>query len=136
MDWAKKDGFFAAKVPREELEVPDIGKIWVHGLTVGQKDEYENNVVRLSGRNRQLHLANARAQLLLMTVHNQHGNRLFADEDMGRLCQIPAAVVDPILDVARRLSAMAAEEIEDLVKNSQTARALENEDSDTDSQDT
>ena len=132
MDWAKKEGFFKAKVPREEMTVPDIGKVWVYGLTAGQKDEYENNVVRLSGKNRQLHLANARAQLLLLTVHDQHGKRLFAEADMGRLCQIPAVIVDPILDVARRLSGMAAEEIEELVKNSETAQAVEKKDSSTD----
>ena len=132
MDWATKDGFFKAKVPRENITVPDIGDIWVYGLTAGQKDEYENNVVRLSDRNRQLHLANARAQLLLMTVHDQHGKPIFGQADMGRLCQIPAVIVEPILETARRLSGMAAEEIEDLVKNSETARQLEEKDSSTD----
>lgn len=132
MDWAKKEGFFKAKVPREEMIVPEIGQVWIYGLTAGQKDEYENNVFRFSGRKRQLHLANARVQLLLLTVYDQHGKRLFAEEDMGRLCQIPAVIVEPILDVARRLSGMAVKEIEDLVKNSQTAQALEEPDSSTD----
>jgi len=132
MDWAKKEGFFAAKVPREEMTAPGIGRFWVYGLTAGQKDEYENSVVRLSGRNRQIHLANARAQLLMLSIYDQHGKRMFGNTDMGRLCQIPANVVDPILDVARRLSGMASEEIEDLVKNSQTALELEEKDSSTD----
>ena len=128
MDWATKDGFFKAKVPREEMTAPEIGRFWVYGLTAGQKDEYENSVVRLSGRNRQVHLTNARAQLLMLTMHNQHGQRLFGEADMGRLCQIPADIVDPIMDVARRLSGMAAEEIEELVKNSQTAPEPEKSD--------
>lgn len=128
MDWATKEGFFKAKVPREEMSVPGVGQIWVYGLTSGQKDEYENSVVRLSGRKRQIHLANARAQLLLMTVHDQHGKRMFGDADIGRLCQIPANIADPILDVARRLSGMASEEIEDLVKNSQTVQEAEEKD--------
>lgn len=125
MDWATKEGFFKAKVPRESIMVPDIGDVWIYGLTAGQKDEYENSVVKLSGRNRQMHLTNARAQLLMLTVHDQHGKRMFDDIDMGRLCQIPAKIVDPILDVARRLSGMATDEIEDLVKNSQKAQKLE-----------
>lgn len=131
MDWATKEGFFKAKVPRENITIPDIGDVWVYGLTAGQKDDYENSVVRLSGRKRQVHLANARAQLLLMTVHNQHGKRMFGESDMGRLCQIPANIADPILDVARRLSGMASEEIEELVKNSQTAPEPEESDSST-----
>jgi len=129
MDWATKEGFFKAKVPREEMTVPEMGKLWVYGLTAGQKDEYENSVVRLSGRNRRVHLANARAQLLILTVHDQHGKRMFGEADMGRLCQVPAIIVDPVLDVARRLSGMAAEEIEELVKNSQTDQGPEESDS-------
>ena len=129
MDWATKEGFFKAKVPRENITVPDIGDVWVYGLTAGQKDEYENNVVKLSGRNRQVRLTNARAQLLMLTIHDQHGKRMFSEVDMGRLCQIPANVTDPLLDVARRLSGMAAEEIEELVKNSQTAPGPEGNDS-------
>lgn len=128
MEWANKEGFFKAKVPREKIEVPVIGDIWIHGLTSGQKDDYENSVFHLSGRSRRFHLANARAQLLMLTVHDQHGKCLFGENDIGRICEIPAAVVDPILDVARRLSGMAADEIDDLVKNSQKAQAAGSED--------
>lgn len=117
-NWATAEGFFKAKIPREKLQVPELGDIWIHGLTAGQKDDYENNVVRLQGRSRQVKLSNARAVLMQLTVHNQHGNKLFKESDIGRLCQVPAKIVDPVLDVARRLSGMATGEIEELVKNS------------------
>ena len=68
----------------------------------------------------------------MLTIHDQHGKRMFGEVDMGRLCHIPANVVDPILDVARRLSGMAPEEIEELVKNSQTAQAAAESGSNTD----
>lgn len=132
MEWAKKEGFFKAKVPQEKITVPDIGDVWIHGLTAGQKDDYENSVFRLSGRSRRFHLANARAQLLMLTVYDQHGKRLFSEKDIGRICEIPAAVVDPILDVARRLSAMTIEDIDELVKNSQELQAAGSEDSGSD----
>ena len=129
MEWAKKEKFFTAKVPREKITVPEIGDVWVYGLTSGEKDEYENSVIRLSGRSRQVHLANARAQLLMLTVHDQHGKRIFAEVDIGRICQIPAIIIDPILDVARRLSGMAVADIEELVKNSEMAQTAEKQDS-------
>jgi len=129
MEWAKKEVFFKAKVPREKIEVPGIGDIWIYGLTSGQKDEYENSVFRFSKGSSRFHLANARAQLLMLTVHNQQGKRLFGDNDIGRICQIPASIVDPILNVSRRLSGMDDKEIEGLVKNSQMGQKPENEDS-------
>ena len=47
---------------------------------------------------------------------------MFDDTEMGKLCEVPAIIADPILDVARRLSGMTTGEIEDLVKNSETAQ--------------
>jgi hypothetical protein len=123
MQWATKDAFFAAKVPQEQVDVPSLGRIVVWGLTSGEKDDYENNVFSFSGRSRQMQLRHARAVLLLMTVHDQHGKRMFGEADMGRLEQIPANIADPILDVARRLSGMKAGEVEELAKNSATVQS-------------
>ena len=118
VNWATAEGFFKCPVPKERMTVPELGDILIHGLTSGEKDEYENNVVSLKGKSRQVKLTNARAVLMQQTIHNQHGARLFGEKDIGRLCQVPAKIADPILDVARRLSGMATGEIEELVKNS------------------
>lgn len=131
MDWATKEGLFAAKVPVEEMEVPDIGRIKVRGLTVGEKDEYEGDIFRLEGR-RNFKMKNARAQLLLRCVLDKNGTRFFADKDMGKLLELPAVIADPIIDVARRLSGMATGDIEEMVKNSETARGQIQEGSATD----
>jgi len=122
--WATADAFFKCPVPREKIAVPSLGDIWVYGLTAGEKDEYENQVMQFSASDRQVRMNNARAMLLLLTVRNQHGSRIFAEKDMGRLKLIPAKITDPILDVVRRLSGMASNEIKDLVKNSQTLQEL------------
>jgi len=129
MAWATKEAFFKCPVPRERLTVEGLGEVWVYGLTSGEKDEYESTVVSFNRANRELRMSNARATLLALAVRDQHGRRLFAEADMGRLAKIPAAVVDPILDVARRLSGMTAAEMEDLEKNSQRLQALLSEDS-------
>ena len=134
--WATKEGFFACQVPREKITVPNLGDIWVYGLTSGEKDDYENRIMQFNAGDHQFRMANARAVLLRMTVHNQHGKKLFAEKDIGKLCQVPAVIADQILTVSRRLSGMATGEIADLVKNSQTLQALEKGDSDSDSPDT
>jgi hypothetical protein len=116
MDWAKKEAFFSAKVPFEEMESPQIGRFKVYGLTVGEKDEFENTTLKMEGK-RTFRLANARAQLILNCVRDKNGVRLFDEADMGRLLAMPAAVAEPIIDCARRLSGMNAGEIEEMVKN-------------------
>lgn len=92
MTWATKEAFFKAKVPTEKMEVPNIGTIYVYGLTCGQKDEYQNATTRISGKDRHIRLVNARALLLTMVVHDQHGRLLFNDSDIGRIIQIPAQI--------------------------------------------
>jgi hypothetical protein len=134
--WANAAAFFAAEAPREKITVPDIGDIWVYGLTEGEKEAWENTVVNVAQGSRQMRLANASAGLLLLTVRNQHGNRLFAEKDMGRLQNLPCALAEPILKVARRLSALSAGDVEDLVKNSLTLQGLLGEGSDSVSPDT
>lgn len=123
MEWATKEGLFTAQVPKEKHTIPEHGDVWIYGLNAGQKDDYEDTVVRFQGKTREIKLANARAVLLQMTVHNQHGQPLFGKADIGRINQLPAIIVDPILDKARRLSGMATGEIEELVKNSEAVQS-------------
>ena len=132
-NWATKESFFNCKVPKEKLTVPELGDICILGLTCGQKDDYENDVVQLQRGDRNFRLSNARARLMQLTIYDQHGKKMFTEKDIGRLCEVPATIVDPILIVAKRLSGMATGEIEELVKNSQTAREPGSEDSGSDS---
>lgn len=130
--WATAAAFFAAKVPREKVTVPGIGEIWVYGLTSQEKDLYEDAVVNFNRGSREMRMSNARETLLMLSVRNQHGHRLFSEKDMGRLHLIPAQIIEPILDVARKLSAMTTGEMENLVKNSQTLQELLSDDSNSD----
>jgi hypothetical protein len=116
--WATKEGFFKCQVPRERKEVPGLGDIWIYGLTSGEKDEYEDKVISVRAGTREVKMKNARAVLMQLTVRNQHGALMFGPADIGKLIPVPAAVADPILDIARRLSGMQVGEIEELVKNS------------------
>ena len=121
VDWATKDTFFAAPVPIEQINVAGIGHVKIYGLTAGQKDEYENQIVRRKDKGSELNLTNARATLIVMCVRDGQGRHIFTDGDIGRISQMPAAVIDPILDVIRRTSGMGDAEIEGLVKNLQPA---------------
>lgn len=122
MEWATKKDFDEAKVPRETVTLWNGKAAYVYGLTCQQKDDFENFVVSVSGGNREVKLTNARANLLKLTVHNEQGKPLFTDADIGKISTYPVVHIEPILDVARRLSGMGRKEIKELVKNSGTAR--------------
>jgi len=118
--WANKDVLFKQTVPKERHTIQGVGDVWIHGLTCGQKDEYENQAVKVLAGSREVRMADARALLLLWTVHDQHGNRFFSEKDMGKIRTIPAAISEPMYEKARRLSRMSIEDMEGLVKNSVT----------------
>jgi len=131
MDWATKDGFFKAKVPVEEMDVPTIGKVKVHGLGLGEKEDWEKSSFKVNVSKNDLTISNADAQLLMLTVHNQHGQKLFAEKDMGRMRMIPAVYLEPVIETARRLSGIGKKAVEDLVKNLPQAPGPEEKDSGT-----
>lgn len=117
--WATKEGFFKVPVPRERVSVKDLGDVWIHGLTCGQVDDYENAITQIDKQTGEFSRANARANMLRLTVHDQHGNPMFAEKDMGKLIAMPAAVANPLLHTARKLSGMMPEA---QVKNSSPAQ--------------
>lgn len=124
-NWANKEKFFKCPCPKERVAIPDVGDIWVHGLTSGQKDEYENDVFKVTAGSQEVKISNARAVLIQRTVRDQHGNPMFAAADIGKINQIPASILDPIYEKARKLSGMITgkKEVDELVKNSETPPA-------------
>ena len=131
MDWATKDNFFKAKVPVEEMDVPTIGRVKIHGLGLGEKEEWEINSFKVNVEKEDLKISNADAQILILTVHNQHGQKLFSDKDMGRLRMLPAVYARPVIETAYRLSGIGKNAVKDLVKNSPMAPGAEEKDSST-----
>ena len=117
-EWATKDALLGQKVPKERHTVEGLGDVWIHGLTVGAKDEYEDEVFKLRAGSRQVKMKNARALLVIRCVFNQHGTPFFGMDDLGRVIGMPAVSAEPIYEKARKLSGMPAGEVEDLVKNS------------------
>ena len=132
MDWATKDNFFKSKVPVEEMDVPTIGRVKVHGLGLGEKEDWEKNSFKVNVEKNDLTISNADAQLLILTVHDQHGRPMFAEADMGRLRVLPAVYAEPVIETARRLSGIGKQAVKDLVKNLQKDQGPEEKDSGTD----
>lgn len=109
---ASAEELLALKPPTEVVEVRGL-KFNVRGLTAGERDDYEQGMVEVGpdGRSRvKAHQTNLRASLVVRTLVDDSGTRLFADKDVSKLADVDGSVVDELWDVARRLSGMAAEE--------------------------
>jgi len=69
-------------------------------------------------------LAGTRALLVAMCVVDDEGNRIFKDSDADELNGLPAMIMDPIFDMAARLSGLLRADLEQIEKNSEPVQTV------------
>ena len=114
--YATKDAFFAGPLQRqtEIVNIPGIGNVIVRGMTAKERDQYETSCIIQKNGKRNFNLIDARAKLVMLTVVDEKGNRLFDASDVSRLSGMPASVIDKLFTVAQKLSGISDEDIDDL----------------------
>lgn len=109
----------------EDRDVPEWGvKVRVHGLTGTDRDAYEARAVAVKrgSQDVELRLQDFRSRLLVKCLHDpETGERVFDDKDVAKLGRKSGVVIDRLFDVARRLSGMSQEALEDARGNSGSA---------------
>lgn len=90
----------------------------VQSLTGAERDVFESESVRRKGKKVETNMENFRARLLVRTVVDEAGDRIFDDDDAQWLGQKSAAAISRIYDVAARLSGITEQDAEELTKNS------------------
>jgi len=121
-NWANKDALFKSPKKKERHTIEGVGDVWIHSLTCGEKDDYETQAYEVMTGSREVKMRQARALLILRTVHDQHGNLFFADKELGRIASMDSWITEPIYNKARKLSRMTTGDMAELVKNSETIR--------------
>ncbi len=111
----------------EPVEVPEWGgTVLVRGLTGAERDGYEAEMVSRRGKKVEFNLQNARAKLCARSIVDEHGVRLFNDdEDMLALGKKNAAALERVFEVARRLSGLTEDDVEELTKNSGSGQSAD-----------
>ncbi len=100
----------------EKVHVSEWGvDVWVRGLTGSERDAIEDAMLRGRGK---VDLGNFRARLLVKTVVDEDGARIFNDEDATALGTKSAVALERLVNVAMRLAGIRAGDVEDLSKNS------------------
>lgn len=104
-------------VVTERVEVPEWGgTVLVRGLTGAERDAFEGEVIQRSGRDVKTNTRNMRARLVVLSVVDEQGNRLFGFPDIETLGAKSARALDRVFAVAMRLSGLRDEDVEELTE--------------------
>lgn len=90
----------------------------LRGMTGQERDDFEASLQVGSGAP---NLANLRARLLVRSLCDEGGKRLFDDDDADALGELPASILDPLFAVAQKLSGIGKSDIAELLGNSDGA---------------
>jgi hypothetical protein len=101
--------FLGAEVVTEEVTVR--GKPYIVREAALVKRENGTLVPNMNGR--------ALARLVVMSVVDEQGKRLFKDTQVEEVAALPASILTRISDVTKRLSGITSEDIEELAGNSE-----------------
>lgn len=106
----------ASDLGREAVHVPEWDvTLWVRCMTARERDAFEAQQLALGRANRENE--NIRARLVVLTVVDETGNRVFSDADADALGNKAVAPMERLASVALRLNRISAEDIEELKGN-------------------
>jgi hypothetical protein len=123
MAFLSKEQILAAQdLPTEVVPVPEWGgDVMVQGLTGTERDAFEASLTIQKGKSTQWNLQNTRAKLVQKSIVNPDTKgRMFSEAEIGVLGRKSAVALERVFDVARRLSGLTEQDVEELTKNSES----------------
>jgi hypothetical protein len=114
--------FKASDLVTRTVAVPEWGgSVSVRALTGTERDAFEAAFIRFDGKGNKLapNLRNIRARLVAMSVVDENGNRMFADNDVDALSSKSASALQRVFEAAQELSGLSNSDVEEMAKNSE-----------------
>ena len=120
MNFLNRDAILGVEdLRRETVDVLEWGGcVCVRCMTGTERDAFESEAYAVRGKNVEINRENFRARLLVRTLVNEEGKRLFSDQDLELLGGKSARALDRLFTVSMRLNGLSKEDVEDLTKNS------------------
>lgn len=107
----------------EIVDTPEWGgKVGVIGLTGTERDALSASLVDNNKINMRRAI-NLQTRLPALCMVDANGQRLFEESDVALLGKKSAAALKRVFDVAQRLSGLAAEDVEEMIKNSESSQS-------------
>ncbi len=121
----REDVLTASDIVTEDIFVPEWKNKWyrVRGLTGNERDNYEQSMFTTKGNRMVPKLALATARLVSLSVVDEAGKLIFTEDDVRELGRKSAAALQRVYELARRLSGLSEQDVEDLVKNSESVQS-------------
>ena len=117
----REDILAAPDIATERVPVPEWGgEVIVKGLSGRVYDDWQRALVEGSGKKAKINLTMARAKLCALAVVDKDNKRIFSDTDLVALNAKCSAPLARIYKVVSRLSGLDDEELEEVLKNSET----------------
>jgi hypothetical protein len=102
---------------KEKAEVPEWGiTVFITTMSGTERDAFEAEIVTLRGKKTDLNLKNIRAKLLVRTIVDESGQRIFSDADAGELGKKSASVLSRLYEIAQKINGLREEDVEELGK--------------------
>lgn len=103
----------------EDLYVPEWDAwVKIKMMTASERDHFEASAVQRDGKRTTINMQGIRARLCILCLVDEHGARMFSDEDEYALGAKSSAALDRIFTAAQRLNGLRDEDVEALAKNS------------------
>lgn len=117
MTQLNKKNFFAKLgiLHREKVTLAGLGEVYVKALTVKEGEEFERLAYNTDGQFKDD--TSAKSLMVIMTVEDEGGNKLFNLDDLEQLTSMPAAPINKLFSAAMKLNSITENDIEELKKN-------------------
>jgi hypothetical protein len=110
----------------QRVEVPQWGGyVLIRSLTTKERGRLELSIHERKGVNVAENLALLRSRMVMLSVVNEEGARMFDDRDIERLEEKSAAAMDLIFTAAMRLSGITKSDVDELTKNSEPVQTAD-----------
>jgi hypothetical protein len=93
-------------------------KVIVKELTGEQRDAFESSLSKIVGKTVHQNLKNVRAKLVIKSLYDLEGNKIFEDADLDSVGNLSASELDKVFAIAQKISGLSNSDIDDLAGNS------------------
>ena len=107
----------------EEIDAPEWGGVVRLKVMTGiERDDFEQSVFDMKGKDTKVNLKNFRAKLLVKVIVDEAGKRVFEEADIERLSLKNSKVLDKLFNKAQEINGIGQKEVTELTGNSEASQ--------------
>ncbi|OHV42179.1 hypothetical protein BBK14_11190 [Parafrankia soli] len=105
-----------------DVECPEWGgTVRLRSITGAQRDQFEQSCLLQKGKERRVNMRGARARLIALCAVDEHGGKLFGDDDVAALGRRNAKPLDRLYDAATKLCGLSEDDMDELTSDFEDA---------------